>query len=80
MNLAFQEMKDKFKVKIEESKKRFEAKSINDSEGEQEDPPFTNEILGASIPCKFKMPTFKIYDGSSDLVDHVEVFEGLMDF
>ena len=37
-------------------------------------PPFTEEILGARNPQKFKLPTIKAYDGTSDLANHVRTF------
>ncbi|XP_059670982.1 uncharacterized protein LOC132316525 [Cornus florida] len=33
--------------------------------------PFTNEILNAPNPKKFSMPIFTLFDGTSDLIEHV---------
>ncbi|XP_059658486.1 uncharacterized protein LOC132304783 [Cornus florida] len=35
------------------------------------DSPFTNKILNALSPRKFSMPIFILFDGTTDLIDHV---------
>lgn len=37
-------------------------------------PPFIEEIMGARISKKFKLPTIKAYDGTGDHVNHVQMF------
>ncbi|XP_063941432.1 uncharacterized protein LOC135149610 [Daucus carota subsp. sativus] len=37
-------------------------------------PPFTQEIMGARISQKFKLPTIKAYDGTGDPANHVRTF------
>ena len=37
-------------------------------------PPFTQEIMGARISRKFKLPTIKAYDGTGDPANHVRTF------
>ncbi|XP_063939715.1 uncharacterized protein LOC135148429 [Daucus carota subsp. sativus] len=37
-------------------------------------PPFTQEIMGARISRKFKLPTIKAYDGMGDPANHVRTF------
>ena len=41
-------------------------------------PPFTPEIMDEAIPPWFKMPQTELYDGSADLLDHLEAFKDLM--
>ena len=41
-------------------------------------PAFTSEIMEQVIPPQFKMPQTKLYDGSSDPLDHLEAFKALM--
>ncbi|GMH14842.1 hypothetical protein Nepgr_016683 [Nepenthes gracilis] len=36
--------------------------------------PFVTEILNGPLPAKFKMPPLDSYDGSTDLVDHLDHF------
>ena len=40
--------------------------------------PFTRNIEGASIPRRFHQPTFTIYNGQIDLVEHVSHFNQRM--
>ena len=40
--------------------------------------PFTQNIEGASIPRRFHQPTFTIYNGQIDLVEHVSHFNQRM--
>ena len=40
--------------------------------------PFTRNIEGASIPQRFHQPTFTIYNGRTDLVEHVSHFNQRM--
>ena len=40
--------------------------------------PFTRNIEGASIPWRFHQPTFTIYNGQIDLVEHVSHFNQRM--
>ncbi|KAL8103882.1 hypothetical protein AgCh_028178 [Apium graveolens] len=41
-------------------------------------PPFTDEIMNAHISRKFKMPTIKAYDGTSDPANHVRTFSNAL--
>ncbi|XP_077223355.1 uncharacterized protein LOC143856959 [Tasmannia lanceolata] len=41
-------------------------------------PPFTEEVLGASAPRRFKMPQLPQYDGTTDPIDHLETYKSLM--
>ena len=36
--------------------------------------PFTRSIEGASLPRRFHQPTFSLYNGQTDLVEHVSHF------
>lgn len=47
---------------------------------EPEEPPFIQAILYAPISKKSRLPTFDKYDGTTDSVDHVEIYEYVMDF
>lgn len=47
--------------------------------GEREDPPFTAPIMAYHVPPKMKKLDIKPYDGSEDPVDHIELYEGLME-
>ena len=40
--------------------------------------PFTRNIEGASLPRRFHQPTFTIYNGRTDLVEHVSYFSQKM--
>ncbi|GFZ21709.1 granulin repeat cysteine protease family protein [Actinidia rufa] len=43
------------------------------------DPPFTEEVLGARISSKFKLPTqLGIYEGKTDPMDHLDLYKSLM--
>ena len=42
------------------------------------DPPFSQMIMQEPIPPNFKLPQFESYDGTSDLVDHLEAFRIMM--
>lgn len=41
-------------------------------------PPFTEEIMGASISSKFKMPNMKTYDGTGNPHNHVRTFSNAL--
>ncbi|KAK1378105.1 hypothetical protein POM88_024849 [Heracleum sosnowskyi] len=41
-------------------------------------PPFTQDIMKATISRKFKMPTIKAYDGTGDPVNHVRTFSNAL--
>ena len=36
--------------------------------------PFTHRIEGASLPRRFNQPTFSLYNGRTDPVEHVNHF------
>ena len=40
--------------------------------------PFTHRIEGATLPRRFHQPTFTIYNGQTDLVEHVSHFSQKM--
>ena len=40
--------------------------------------PFTDEIMSVSLPDQFKTPTVSLYEGTTDIDDHIEVFEGYL--
>ena len=40
--------------------------------------PFTHRIKGATLPWRFQQPTFTIYNGNTDLVEHVSQFNQRM--
>ena len=42
------------------------------------DSPFTNEVLNRPLPPKFYLLQLESYDGSKDLLDHIELFKTLM--
>lgn len=51
------------------------------SDDENEEPPFIQSIMNQPIPPKFKILTFKIYEGVTDRpVEHAEMFEAIIDF
>ena len=41
---------------------------------------FTTEVLNRPLPPKFYLPQLESYDGSKDLLDHIESFKMLMLF
>ena len=41
-------------------------------------PPFTGHIEGATLPRQFQQPTFTIYNGNTDSVEHVSQFNQRM--
>ncbi|KAK1387031.1 hypothetical protein POM88_015209 [Heracleum sosnowskyi] len=41
-------------------------------------PPFTQDIMKATISRKFKMPTIKAYDGTGDPANHVRTFSNAL--
>ena len=42
------------------------------------DLPFTTEVLNRPLLPKFRLPQLESYDGSKDLLDHIESFKMLM--
>ena len=42
------------------------------------EPPFTRRIEGASLPQRFNQPTFSLYNGRTDPVEHVSHFNQKM--
>ena len=42
------------------------------------DPPFSQKIMQESIPSNFKLSQFESYDGISDPIDHLKVFQTMM--
>ena len=46
---------------------------------EEVEPPFTEDILHAPLPPKFKMPQFNTYDGSGDPMEHLESYRSWME-
>ena len=40
--------------------------------------PFTRRIEGATLPQRFQQPIFAIYNGNTDLVEHVSPFNQRM--
>ena len=40
--------------------------------------PFTDDVLNAEKPRRFTMPTFRLYDGTTDPVDHIKGYKQLM--
>ena len=42
------------------------------------DSPFTVPVTSFPLPPKFRMPLVESYDGSMDLLDHLESFKTLM--
>ncbi|XP_057977636.1 uncharacterized protein LOC131164458 [Malania oleifera] len=42
------------------------------------DPPFIKEVMEVPLPSKFKMPNLERYEGSTDLVVHLDTFKVLM--
>lgn len=49
-------------------------------DNEQDEPLFVQAILDASISQKSRLSTFDNYDGTTDPVDHVEIYKPVMDF
>ena len=43
---------------------------------EEVEPPFTKDILEASLPAKFKMPQIKLYKGEEDLTELTNTKKG----
>ena len=41
-------------------------------------PDFTSKIMEQPVSLRFKMPQTELYDGSNDLLDHLEAFKVLM--
>ena len=47
-------------------------------EGFNTAPAFTLKIMEEPVPPRFKMPQTELYDGSTDLLDHLKAFKALM--
>lgn len=76
----FDLLKSKFDTQVEALKLKCKKKESAFDDSGPSKSPFTQEVLDAPIPNKFKPPTMKHYDGPTNPKDYVEVFEGLIDF
>ena len=46
---------------------------------QQTEPPFTAGVLHFPLPAKFKMPQIEAFDGTKDLVDHLNTYKTQME-
>ena len=46
---------------------------------QQTESPFTAEVLHFPIPAKFRMPQIEAFDGTKDLVDHLNIYKNQME-
>ena len=53
-------------------------KAMNEALNQVAKLPFTRRIKGASLPRRFNQPTFSLYNGRTDPVDHVSHFNQKM--
>ena len=53
-------------------------KAMNEALNQVAKSPFTRWIEGASLPRRFNQPTFSLYNGRTDLVEHVNYFNQKM--
>ena len=53
-------------------------KAMNEALSQVAKSPFTRRIEGASLPRRFNQPTFSLYNGRTDLVEHVSHFNQKM--
>lgn len=74
------EMKSKVRGEIDVLKHGQKTYGTDLSDDEKKDPSFVQLIMDEPIPPKFKILTFKIYEGVIDPVEHVEMFEAIIDF
>lgn len=69
--LSWNEENAKYLAKLEQR--------IREVEGTQNIPPIDLSVYTrVQVPEKFKMPTFEKYDGTSNPVQHIEMYQGLM--
>ena len=54
--------------------KGLENNAMNETLSQVVKSPFTRNIEGASLPRRFHQPTFALYNGRTDLVEHVSHF------
>ena len=68
--------------RVEEMGRQLEALKVKSSRPFERDfttdPPFSARVMNEPIPMRFKMPQTKLYDGTSDPLDHLESFKALM--
>ena len=50
-----------------------------DSLVQQTESPFTAEVLHFPLPTKFRMPQIEAFDGTKDLVDHLNTYKNQME-
>ena len=53
-------------------------KAMNEALSQVNKSPFTRRIEGASLPRRFNQPTFSLYNGQTDPVEHVSHFNQKM--
>ena len=72
---------NKVEEEIHQIKKQLDmlAASKTSTEFEEVEPPFTEDILRAPLPPKFKMPQFNTYDGSGNPMEHLESYRSWME-
>ena len=46
---------------------------------QQTESPFTAEVLHFPLPAKFRMPQIEAFDGTKDLVDHLNIYKNQME-
>ena len=46
---------------------------------QQNESPFTAEVLHFSFPAKFKMPQVETFDGAKDPIDHLNTYNNQME-
>ena len=46
---------------------------------QQTESPFTAGVLHFPLPAKFRMPQIEAFDGTKDLVDHLNTYKNQMD-
>ena len=46
---------------------------------QQTESPFTAEVLHFPLPSKFRMPQIEVFDGTKDLIDHLNTYKNQME-
>ena len=72
---------NKVEEELQQIKKQLDelAASKPSTEFEKVEPPFTEDILHAPFPSRFKMPQFSTYDGNGDPTEQLESYRSWME-
>lgn len=64
--------------KYEEMAKKIGTSSLVEQLQTSTNLPYSAKIMAVPLPPKFKVPTIDMYDGSEDLMEHLETFKSHM--